>query len=145
MRVVFDSNVLIAAFATQGLCHCLFELCLGGHKVVVSSAILDEVEQKLRKKIKVPAPTIREIRFYLEKHCILDRPVPVPANACRDPKDLPILGLAAASHAQYLVSGDIDLLVLKRYHESRILSPRQLYDRLRRISIWISRTIDGTR
>ncbi len=132
MRVVFDSNVLIAAFATHGLCHSLFELCIGGHEVVVSALILNELEQKLRQKIKAPEPTIREIRSYLEKHCLLDRPVPVPAGACRDPKDLPILGLAAAAHAEYLVSGDMDLLVLKRYHESAILSPRQLYERLRR-------------
>ena len=132
MRVVFDSNVLIAAFATHGLCHSLFELCLRGHQIVVSNAILHEVEQKLRRKIKVPAPIVREVLSYLKKHCLLDRPVPVPEGACRDPKDLAILGLAAAAHAECLVSGDKDLLVLRRYHESAILSPRQLYNRLRR-------------
>lgn len=131
MRVVFDSNVLIAAFATQGLCHSLFELCLRNHEIVLSDDILGEVEQKLRKKIKVPAPIVKETLSYLAKHCTLGRPVPVPIDLCRDPKDAVILGLAAAVHAQCLVTGDDDLLVLKRYHESDILSPRQLYDRLR--------------
>lgn len=131
MRVVFDSNVLIAAFATHGLCHSLFEICLRGHEIVLSAQILDEVEGKLRKKVKVPAAAVREIRAFLEAHCLLERPVPVPADACRDPKDLPILGLAAAAHADCLVTGDEDLLVIGKYHESSILTPRQLYDRLR--------------
>lgn len=131
MRIVFDSNVLIAAFATHGLCHSLFEFCLRGHDVVVGEHILDEVERKLQKKLKVPAPFVREIRAYLEKHCSLEHPVPVPSDACRDPKDLPVLGLAVAAHAQYLVSGDADLLILKRWHETLILTPRELYDRLR--------------
>lgn len=132
MRVVFDSNVLIAAFATHGLCHSLFELCLQGHEIVVSDDILREVEQGLRRKLNVPAPIVRDVRSYLESHCSLDRPVPVPEGLCRDPKDSAILGLAAGAHAECLVSGDKDLLILARYHESAILSPRQLYDRLRR-------------
>lgn len=131
MRVVFDSNVLIAAFATHGLCHSLLEICLRGHEVVLSAEILDEVAQKLGKKVKVPAATVREIRAFLEAHCLLERPVPVPSDACRDPKDLPILGLAAAARAECLVTGDEDLLVIGKYHESSILTPRQLYDRLR--------------
>src|SRR5256885_2243188 len=121
MRVVFDSNVLIAAFATHGLYHSLFELCLRNHDIIISDVILQEVEQKLRQKIRVPASITREILSYLREHCIEDRPVPVPPDACRDPKDLAILGLAAAAHADCLVSGDTDLLVLKHYHETTIL------------------------
>ena len=131
MRVVFDSNVLIAAFATHGLCHSLFELCLRGHQIVVSDDILHEVEQKLRKKLKVPVPTVQAVLSYLRLRCLLERPVPVPADACRDPKDLAILGLAVGARADCLVSGDLDLLVLKRHHETAIVSPRQLYERLR--------------
>lgn len=131
MRVVFDANVLIAAFATHGLCHSLLELCLRGHQVVLSDQILGELDRKLRKKIGVPPPTVRDILAYLRKNCILDRPVPVPPGICRDPDDLPILGLAAAARAECLVSGDEDLLVVKRYHETDILSPRQLYDRMK--------------
>lgn len=131
MRVVFDSNVLIAAFATHGLCHSLFEICLRSHEIVISDFILSEVEQKLVKKIKIPASGVREILSFLENHCLKAKPVPVPAGLCRDPKDMAIIGLAAASGAECLVTGDEDLLILKRFHESAIISPRQLYDRLR--------------
>ncbi|MBI4063838.1 MAG: putative toxin-antitoxin system toxin component, PIN family [Elusimicrobia bacterium] len=131
MRVVFDSNVIIAAFATHGLCHSLFELCIQGHQIIIGDVILGEVNRKLLRKIKVPAPIARDILSFLKKHCILGRPVPVPKDACRDPKDLAILGLAVASRADGLVTGDADLLVLKRYHETAIVTPRQLYERLR--------------
>ena len=87
--------------------------------------------QELLKKIKLPAPTVREVLSYLRSHCSLERPVPVPKDACRDPKDLPILGLAVAASADCLVTGDEDLVVLKRHHETQILAPRQFHDRLR--------------
>lgn len=131
MRVVFDSNVLIAAFATEGLCHSLFELCVRTHQIIVSDTILQEVEIKLHQRIQVPMPVVRQILSYLKQHCLVDRPVPVPKDACRDPKDLTILGLAIGARAEFLVSGDGDLLTLKHYHETTICSPRQLYERLR--------------
>jgi uncharacterized protein len=43
----------------------------------------------------------------------------------RDPKDLMLLELALSSKADYIVSGDNDLLVLKKYHETNIISPRK--------------------
>lgn len=132
MRVVFDANVLIAAFATQGLCQALFEVCVRRHEIIVGTQLLDEVGRKLARKLKVPASTVSGVLGYLESHCVIERPVPVPPDACRDPKDLEILGVAAASQADCLVTGDRDLLVLKRYHETEILTPRQLYDALRR-------------
>ncbi len=43
MRLVLDSNVIIAVFATRGLCHALFEYCLENHKVIVCEEILAEL------------------------------------------------------------------------------------------------------
>ncbi|MEK6542970.1 MAG: putative toxin-antitoxin system toxin component, PIN family [Elusimicrobiota bacterium] len=131
MRVVFDSHVIIAAFATHGLCHSLFEFCLRSQEIIISKEILSEIEQKLRHKIKAPTSIVKATLSYLKEHCILEEPAPVPKDACRDPKDLPILGLAVAAKAEFLVSGDADLLVLKHYHKSAILSPRQMYEYLR--------------
>lgn len=130
-RVVFDSNVVIAAFATRGLCQALFELCLRSHQIVLSAEILGEVEAKLSKKIKIPDALVREVLKNLKDGCVLARPVPVPKEICRDPKDLAILGAAAASGAAFLVTGDADLLAIKRYHETLIVNPRQLYELLR--------------
>ena len=43
---------------------------------------------------------------------------------CRDFKDDPILACAETSAAEYLVTGDKDLLLLEKYGNCVILSPR---------------------
>ena len=55
MRVFLDTNVLVSAFATRGLCADLFELGLPGHELIVSRAVLRELERALRQKLKLPA------------------------------------------------------------------------------------------
>ena len=130
MRVVLDSNVIIAAYATHGLCHSLFELCLSGHTLVISQDILDEVSDKLRDKIQVPPKIAKEILSFLKKNAVLEQPVSLPSGICRDPEDLKILGLAVGSRADCLVSGDKDLLVFGQIQGIPIVTPREFYARL---------------
>ncbi len=42
---------------------------------------------------------------------------------CRDPKDDKFLDLALAASAQYIITGDTDLLVLHPYHDIEIITP----------------------
>ncbi len=58
MRVLLDTNVLIAAFITHGTCSDLFEHCIRQHEIVISQFILDELEGHLRKKFKFPESDI---------------------------------------------------------------------------------------
>ncbi len=41
---------------------------------------------------------------------------------CRDPKDNFLLGLAEKANANYLLTGDMDLLVLKKYKNTKIVT-----------------------
>jgi hypothetical protein len=43
-------------------------------------------------------------------------------DACRDPKDNFLLALAKDSQADFLITGDKDLLVLKQFENTQILS-----------------------
>ncbi len=52
-------------------------------------------------------------------------------NICRDPKDNFLLDLAAESNAEYLVTGDTDLLVLKKIDNTQILSWNDFISELR--------------
>ena len=61
MKVFFDTNVLIAAFATQGLCADLFAHVLLEHGLVVGEVVLTELRTTLRTKLKLPKKTIDEI------------------------------------------------------------------------------------
>src|SRR2546428_7387927 len=60
MRIVLDTNVLIAAFISHGTCHELLEHCLNHHELVTSPFILGEFSQTLGKKFGFPSGEVRE-------------------------------------------------------------------------------------
>ncbi len=130
MRVVLDSNVLIAAFATRGLCESLLEVCFSDHELFVSEHLLSEVQRNLTMKIKLPTGIIQDIILLLRDRGTLIIPDLVSEDACRDADDLPILGLAQAASADCIVTGDKDLLVLGRFGKISIYSPRAFADNL---------------
>lgn len=129
--MVLDTNVLLAAFGTRGLCEALLAACLKSHEVILSKPILDELRRHLRAKFKVPALTVSEIVGFLRSEARIVTPADVPADACRDADDLPILGTALAGQADCLVSGDKDLLTLHSFRGIPILTPRAFYERLK--------------
>ena len=131
MKVVLDTNVLVAAFATRGLCDAVLEVCLAGHDIVLSEPILKELCRHLRGKLKVPRPQAQAIVAFLREHAAVVVPAAFPADACRDRTDLPVLGTALAAEADCLVTGDRDLLDLRKFRGTAILSPRAFHDRLR--------------
>lgn len=130
MRILFDTNVLFAAFATQGLCNLLFMHCLEQQSIITTDYILSELERRLRSKIKLPPAEMRRVLRYLRAGLVLVDAVEVDARVCRDPNDAAILGAALGGAAQILVTGDKDLLVLKTFENIPIVSPRTLYERL---------------
>lgn len=131
MKVVLDTNVLLSALGTHGLCQALLEACLVSHEVVLSPPILQEVREHLRGKFKMPAAEVAHVITFLRTQCTLVAPAETQATACRDPDDLMVLGTAVAGRADAIVSGDHDLLTLKSHQGIPILSPRAFYDRLR--------------
>jgi putative PIN family toxin of toxin-antitoxin system len=131
VKVVLDTNVLLAAFATRGLCEAVFAACLASHEIVLSEHILGELHRHLRGKFKVPPRQVDAILAFLRDNATVVTPAKVPANACRDRSDLAVLGTALAAGADCLVTGDRDLLDLKTFHGIPILSPRAFHDRLR--------------
>ncbi len=131
MKVVLDTNVLLAAFATHGLCEGVLNVCLMDHQIVLSEYILSELRRHLTGKFKVPEQHAEEIVVLLREQATMVEPVDVPNEACRDRDDLPVLGTALAAEADYLVSGDKDLLHLKTIASTAILDPRSFYDAIR--------------
>jgi len=130
VKVVLDTNVLLAAFATRGLCEAVLEACLASQELFVSEHILTELRRHLTGKLRVPVQQADDILAFLREHAQIVQPAPLPATACRDRTDLPVLGTAIAAKAGCLVTGDRDLLELKRFGEISIVSPREFHDRL---------------
>ena len=131
MKVVLDSNVLLAAFATRGLCGAEMTACLNAHQLAISQHILDEIQRNLTGKFKMSAAEARQRVLFLQKHAEVVEPLSVDKDACPDGSDLPVLGTALAAGAECLVTGDQELLSLKEFKGISILAPRAFYDRLR--------------
>ena len=131
MKVVLDTNVLIAAFATQGLCHALLEVCVDQHELRLSPTILKEMEAALQKKLKVPPTVVREVTEYLTKHATVQRLGRLEKPVSRDASDDHILALAERASADYIITGDEDLLVLKEHKGVPIVLPRTFWEVLK--------------
>lgn len=128
MRVILDANVAIAAVASRGLCEAVLEVCLEQHQLILCDGILAEVEEKLRDKLRVPPPIIAEFLNVLRGNAAVLEPEAVAKGTCQDPNDLMILGLIGPGKADAIVTGDKDLLVVKRYKSTRIMSPRRFWE-----------------
>jgi len=131
MRVVLDSNVIVAAFASRGLCSEVFEVCLSGHSIVISEHILSEVKISLLKKIRLPESIVKDIIVYLREEAERVKPVELDNSPCRDKDDNIIIGTALSGNADFIITGDKDLLVLKSYKWIDIVTPREFWSRLK--------------
>ena len=134
MKVVLDTNVIIASFAARGLCHAVFELCLDRFEIVISSFLKKEVETNLSKKLKLPSRLIGEILEFLSENANTIEIDSIPKNVCIDPADARILALTQKSETAYLITGDKELLAIKKFGSTRILSPRQFWEAAKKIN-----------
>ena len=131
MKIVLDSNVIIAAFAARGLCNALFESCLENHEIILCDLILSEVAKNLKEKIRLPDDIIQQILVLLKSHSRLVIPDKVDVNACRDEKDLMVLGSAVAGKVQCIVTGDKDLLSIGEFQNIKIFDPRAFWSAMK--------------
>jgi putative PIN family toxin of toxin-antitoxin system len=130
VRVFLDTNVLVSAFASRGLCADLLEVVLAEHDLVVGRNVLRELAKALREKVRLPAPRADEIVDFVAREAVevVDRAV--PARASVDLDDRRVLGEALGGQAEAFVTGDGALLELRTFEGLAILSPRQLWEAL---------------
>ncbi len=132
MRVFLDTNVLVAAFATRGLCADLVRAVLAQHELITGDVILDELETVLLERIKLPAPTVNDILALLRGQEVVPKPAAPSPLKIRDADDRWVLASATAGNADILVTGDRDLLDVADAAPLPILDPRGCWDLLRR-------------
>ena len=128
MKAVIDTNVLVAAFATHGLCHAVFELCLDQHEIMISQEILNELGDVLSKKIKLPQSLIKRTSDYLRRHARVYKITGQFREISRDKSDDHILALAEQVTADIIITGDADLIVLNNHVGIPIVQPRQFWE-----------------
>ena len=131
MRVFLDTNVVVSAVATRGLCADLFQAILAEHELVLGETVLEELRSVLSRKLKVPRATIDELEAHLRMQAVVTAVKEAKPIRGLDAADAAVMAEALASGADVLVSGDQDLLKLVK-PSVKVVSPRGLWDQLRR-------------
>jgi putative PIN family toxin of toxin-antitoxin system len=130
LKVVLDSSVLIAASISRaGVCAELLEDVLTHHELVISDFIAEDLSRKLRDKFNFPESEIRQLRRFLARMASTVVPTDLPANVCRDSKDVPVLGTAVAAGASVSVTVDKDLLALGEFQGIAIIKPGEFWQK----------------
>jgi putative PIN family toxin of toxin-antitoxin system len=127
MRILLDTNVLIAAFVAHGSCSELLEHCATNHHVFISPFIVSELQRTLVRKFHFTAREAAGVARLLESRFEMISPAAV-RRVCRDPDDDPIIAAALAGSCDCIVTGDKDLLDLGRVEGVRIISPAQFWE-----------------
>jgi putative PIN family toxin of toxin-antitoxin system len=131
VRVVFDTNVLYAAFAAKGFCEEVVDEAADSCELIWSDTLREEFESILARRHEIGPATRVALAAYVDL-CEFVEPEPLSERICRDADDDVVLTTALAGKADVIVTGDNDLLALKRFRDVRILSPRQFLELLDR-------------
>ena len=130
LRAVLDTNVIVSGtIAKNGVPFRILEAWRRQEwSLVLSLAVLDEVQRVLRlpkiaRKYRLTGEEIDDTVRLLRLHAtVVPGRLAIPP-ASRDPGDDPILACAIEGEAEYIVTGDKDLLTLERYQGIPIVTP----------------------
>lgn len=123
MRLLLDTNVLVAAFLSRGVCHELVEHRALNHEVVASEHVLEELLRTLMRKGKVPPQRAEEALALLRARFTLAPSPLLEAPASRDADDDLVLSAAQQGGCACVVTGDAHLLELGSWNGIDILTP----------------------
>ena len=131
MRVLLDTNVLAAAFATRGLCEDVLRTVLSEHSLLTSDMILGELERILSDKLRMSTRRVHEVVAFIREHgqvVVPVAPAPWPKD---DSDDRWIVAAALSGSADLMVTGDKDLIAVGDAVGFPIVTPRGFWESLR--------------
>lgn len=124
-RIVFGMNVLVSALMfPRSVPRQAFNLAYSTGKILASTATTMELEEVLRRK-KFEKYFSMEERIQFVARFFADAEITEikeKITACRDRKDDKFLELAVNGKADYIITGDQDLLVLHPFQNIAIIS-----------------------
>ena len=123
-RVVIDTNVFVSGVVFGGIPDNVLKLLKRSDVELLMSDLLAEeiLTQLIQFHVSslTYAMVVHEIR--IRAHRLIPRITP---HQSRDPKDDMLLALCMAGSADYLITGDKDLLVLRKFEKTHIITPKQ--------------------
>ena len=132
LRVVPDTNVLVSglAYPDSAPGKIVMAWRRGSLDFVLSAFILDELARvlpRLNRRLEWRPADFADFIDILALLSEMVEPLELPGDAVRDAADAPILATLLAARANYLVTGDKDLLVLAKRHP--IVTPADFWRR----------------
>ncbi len=129
MRLVIDSNIWISALVFGGNPRRLLEsIVSSGHRIVVCEELFTETRRVLHKKFPEFVENFEELALILQPLTEKVKLGSISIKATQDAKDDYIIETAVIGGAEYIVTGDKDLLVLSKYKNILICDVRSILD-----------------
>lgn len=127
MKIIFDTNVIISSLIAKGVSYEVVKYAKKRHNVFISDFIIEEVKDKLKNKFNYSEQDIKKILSFLNTYFQYVGEVRETEGICRDEEDDNILFAALKIKADVIITGDNDLLVLKRYKSTDIIKPSDFW------------------
>ncbi|MDR1142571.1 MAG: putative toxin-antitoxin system toxin component, PIN family [Planctomycetaceae bacterium] len=128
IRIIIDTNIWISSLLSARLFQKIESILVLDHILLFSKHLVNELErtvnkQKFQNNIDIITynaifQRIRQTATFVDVQSIVE--------ICRDPKDNFLLALAKEGNADYLITGDKDLLILKKYGKTKIVTIKEL-------------------
>jgi len=139
MRLILDTNILISALLSpQGAPGKLLDAWeRKKFTLVACEALVGEFREVAGRpffRTRLRDSTAELLAAGLRDFSLFCRDLPSGPSApyfARDPKDSYLLALAEVSHAEFLVTGDKQLLVLRHHKSTRIVTPAAMMEELK--------------
>ena len=131
MRVVLDTNVVVSAMLLPGsIPRRALDKRLDEGSILISIPVLLEIAEVLtREKFERYVTESERLRFLvalLNETELVE--ITEQIDVCRDPKDNKFLELAICGEADFIITGDDDLLDLDPFRGVRIITPRDFLE-----------------
>lgn len=125
MKVILDTNIWISFLLGKRLTILRDIVHMEEVDIFVSDDLMKELKEvAFRPKFqnKISMDSILNLFEMIGAYCKVINGYKDAESAIRDEKDLYLLSMAQSIPADYLVTGDSDLLVLKNYKETKIVT-----------------------
>ena len=126
MHLVFDTNIIISALLFDGSKPSkAFDIGINQGVLLFSLSTLAELEEVLWRNKFDRYISYEERKQFLTGLILHSTPIETneTISECRDPKDNKFLELAVCGKANFIISGDEDLLVLNPFRNIQIITP----------------------
>ena len=134
VRIIIDTNILVSFLINKDFSR-LDKIIIQGRAILIlSSELIEELLEVLNRPKFKKIISIKEketlIEFFGQHGKLIS--VKSKVNICRDKKDNFLLNLSIDGKATYLITGDKDLLDLKKINDTKILRISDFLDNEKR-------------